>query len=58
MLFPPQREAVAAEFACVVTGVQVDVGVLGRQVVDAVRNQFALSGTGEIVVECFDGCSV
>ena len=49
---PPQSEAVAAEFARVVAGVQVEVGVLARQIVDAVRNQFAVSRAGEIVVEC------
>ena len=52
---PPQSEAVAAEFARVVAGVQIEVGVLARQIVDAVRNQFAVSRAGEIVVECFDG---
>lgn len=55
VLLPPQSEAVAAEFAGVVAGVQVDVGVLTRQIVAAVRNQFAVSRAGEIVVECFDG---
>ena len=43
VLLPPLGEAVAAEFAGVVAGVQVDVGVPARQIVDAVRNQFAVS---------------
>jgi hypothetical protein len=54
VLFPPLGDAVAAEFSRVVAGVQVDVGVLLGQVVDAVRNQFSVSGAGEIVVEGFD----
>ena len=36
-------------------GVEIDVGVPAHQVVDAVRNQLALSRAGEVVVECFDG---
>ncbi len=31
------------------------MGVPAHKVVDAVRNQFALSRAGEVVVECFDG---
>ena len=36
-------------------GVEIDVGVPAHKVVDAVRNQLALSRAGEVVVECFDG---
>jgi hypothetical protein len=38
-----------------VAGVQIDVGVIAAQVVDAVRDQLALAGTDEVVVEGFDG---
>ena len=43
MLFPPQRNAVATQFAGVVAGVQVDVRVTVGQIVDAVRNELALA---------------
>jgi hypothetical protein len=52
--FPPLFEAVAAEFAGVVAGVQVEMGVFAGQVVDAVRNPFALSCAAEVLVERFD----
>ncbi len=55
VLLSPQSEAVAAEFAGVVAGVQVEVGVRARQIGDAVRNPFAVSRAGDIVVEGFDG---
>ena len=51
MLLPPQGDAVAAEFAGVVGGVEVDGRLLAGHVVDAVRDQLALPGAGEVVVE-------
>src|SRR3990172_5157440 len=55
MLLPPQRHAVAAQFARVVAGVQVDVRVLVRQVINAVRDELALARTAEVMVEGLDG---
>ena len=54
MLLPPRRNAVAAQFPGVVAGVQVDVGVLTAQVVDAVGDQLALAVTHKIMVEGLD----
>ena len=50
MLLPPQRNAVATQFAGVVAGVQVDVRMPVGQVVDAVRNELALPRSVKVVV--------
>src|SRR5206468_11048304 len=55
VFLPPQSDAVTAQFAGVVGGVEMDGGMLARQVVDAVRDQLALTGAAEIVAEGFDG---
>jgi hypothetical protein len=55
VFFPPQGDAVAARFADVVGGVEVNRGVVVGSVVDAVRDQLAVCRAGKIVVERLDG---
>lgn len=51
MPLPPSGDAVATEFAGVVAGVEVEVACVTRQVINAMRNQLALAGTGNIMVQ-------
>jgi len=53
MLVPPMRNTVATEFAGIVAGIEVHISLVSRQVIDAVRYQFALTRTGEIMIQCF-----
>jgi hypothetical protein len=51
VLFPPMGDAVATELAGIVAGVEVDMTLVVRQVVKAVRDQLALAYTGKIMLE-------
>jgi hypothetical protein len=53
MPFPPKGDAIATQFAGVVAGVEVDVPLVPPEVVKAVRDQLALPGAGEVVVQHF-----
>ncbi len=54
-LLPPQRHAVATQFAGVVARIEVDVRVLVHQVIDPVGNQLPLARGAKVVVEGFHG---
>src|SRR5580692_8163727 len=54
VFIPPQSDAVAAQFAGVVGGVEVNRSVVVGGIVDAVRDQLAFSRAEKIVVERLD----
>ena len=56
VLAPPVCNGVAAELTRVCAGVQVHVALVARQIVQAVRDQFALPCAGEIMVERLHLC--
>lgn len=51
MLGPPVRDAVAAKLAGVHAGVEVHVPLVACHVIQTMRNQFANSRTGEVVIQ-------
>ena len=54
VFMPPQGDAIAAELAGIMRRVEMNGGVVVGLIKDAVRDQFPLAGTAEIMVECFD----
>ena len=48
-------DAVATPFAGVVAGIEVEIAFVARQVINAVRNQLAFTGTGKIMIQHLHG---
>ena len=54
-MLPAERNAVASEFAGIVTGAQIDVPVISLEIVKAMRVDHAGGERRKIVVEGFNG---
>ena len=52
MVDPPMFYAVAAELACIAAEVEVHVPLVACQIIDSVRDQFAISCAAKIVIVC------
>ncbi len=55
LVFPPPGQAVAGKFRGVAARAQMDMGFIAANIIDAMRNHFALALTGEVMIEHFNG---
>ena len=51
---PIPQQTVASELACIARQSKVDVPTVSDRIVDAVRNDHAVSPTGKVVIECLE----
>jgi len=52
MPLPPMCNTVTAKLTGVAAGIEVDIALVSRQIIKAMRNHFAFAGTGKIMVQC------
>jgi hypothetical protein len=53
VLFSPMSDTVAAKFAGIMAGIEVDITFVSRQIIDAVWNQFAFAHAGKVMIQGF-----
>lgn len=53
--FPPMGQAITGKFGGVAARAKIDMGFIAVNIVDAMRNHFALCIAGKIMIEHFDG---
>ena len=51
MLFPPVRNAVTTKFAGVVADIEVQIAFIAGHVIESVRKEFAVTGTGKVMIQ-------
>lgn len=56
MPLPPMRHTVTTKFAGVVAGIEVQVALVARQVVEAMRDQLAVACAGKIMIQHVNVC--